>query len=188
MWLKKAAAELLFCASDITRMLCNADIHHICPSLNVCCKANGSLEILAGHLSLKLAIQAGYDMCLNRFLRGSHLDIEQHHGMVQQVGHFGDSPILALLFLQGLTQLPSLFPYLAAQKLLVVGQLGSPGRLAACSLSMTVSMSLQYTSCRVCSNGPACEVQQSASLSIATYDQKLTCCLFESSPYAKKPS
>ena len=58
--------------------------------------------------------------------------------MVQQVGHFRGGPVMALLLFQGLTQLPSFLPYLAAQQLLVVGQLGSPGGLATCFIHGSV--------------------------------------------------
>ena len=63
----------------------------------------------------------------------AHLNMEQHHGMVQQICHLGSSPLLTLLLFQRLTQLPSFFPDFAAQQPLIVCQLGSPGGLATCS-------------------------------------------------------
>lgn len=60
----------------------------------------------------------------------AHLNMQQHHRVVQQICHFGSSPLLSLSPFQRFTKLSSFFPDFAAQQPLVACQLGSPGGLA----------------------------------------------------------
>ena len=62
----------------------------------------------------------------------AHLDIEQDHGMIQQIRHLRSGPLLTLLPFQCLTKLPSFFPDFAAQQPLIICQLGSPRGLTTC--------------------------------------------------------
>lgn len=60
-----------------------------------------------------------------------HLQVEQHHGVVQQVRHLARGALAALARLQRLAQLARLLAHFLAQQLGVGQQPRRPGRLGA---------------------------------------------------------